>query len=232
MRAGSALPAGLRLVLFDLDGTLVDSAPDIAVSVNLLMARHGLSEHSLYAVRGMIGDGIETLVKRAFAANGIGLDAAELAERNSEMLTYYGANLVGATTLRAVAADAVRAARGRGLATGVVTNKSEGFSRTILDSFGLLAELDLVIGGDSGFGRKPSPDMLFEACRKVGCAPGSAVLVGDSAADLGAARAAGMPCILVHGGYSAIPADALGADAVIAEPGDLLALLSARAGAA
>ena len=226
MTGAFALPEGLRLVLFDLDGTLVDSAPDIAVAANLLMARHGLSHHPLDAVRGMIGDGIETLVKRAFAANGIGLDAAELAERYREMLSVYGAHLVKLTTLRQGAAEAVRAARSAGLATGVVTNKSEGFSRTILENFGLLAELDLVIGGDSGFARKPDPDMLLEACRKVGCSPVSAVLVGDSAADLSAARAAVMPCILVQGGYSATPVDASCADVVIAEPGDLLALLS------
>jgi len=232
MTERNALPAGLRLVLFDLDGTLVDSAPDIAVSINLLMTTHGLPQHSLVAVRGMIGDGIEMLVRRAFAANAIDLDAAELEDRYGEMLVIYGAHLVELTTLREGAAEAVRAARRIGLSTGVVTNKSEGFSRTILERFGLLGDLDLVIGGDSGFARKPAPDMLLAACLQVGCAVEAAVLVGDSAADLNSARAAGMACILVRGGYSAIPADALGADAVIAEPVDFLPLLSALADAA
>lgn len=218
-------PAGLRLVLFDLDGTLVDSAPDIAVAINLLMASHGLPPHPLAAVRNMIGDGIEMLVRRAFAANGIDLDAAGLEERYGDMLVIYGGHLVELTTLREGAAEAVRAARRIGLATGVVTNKSEGFSRSILESFGLLPDLDIVLGGDSGFARKPAPDMLLAACRQAGCAPGAAILVGDSAADLNAARAAGMACILVRGGYSGTPADALGADGVLAEPGDFLALL-------
>lgn len=224
-----ALPAGLRLVLYDLDGTLVDSAPDIAVAINMLMDGHGLPLHSLSAVRSMIGDGIEMLVRRAFAANGVDLDKAALEERYRRMLGIYGDHLVRRTTLRQGAGEAVRAAKAIGLATGVVTNKSEGFSRTILDHFGLLADLDIVIGGDSGFARKPAPDMLLAACRQTGCAPDAAILVGDSAADLNAARAAGMACILVRGGYSGIPAEDLGADAVLAEPGDLPALLAAAA---
>jgi phosphoglycolate phosphatase len=225
--SGPFAPApGLRLVLFDLDGTLVDSAPDIAVAVNLLMARHEMARHSLEAVRGMIGDGIEALVRRAFAANGAEFDGEALAARHQEMLAIYAAHLVDLTTVRTGAADAVRASRACGLATGVVTNKAERFSRTILDAFGLLGDLDLVIGGDSGFARKPAPDMLLAACRSVGCQPDAALLIGDSAADLRSARAAGMPCILVRGGYSATPVDELGADWVIAEPGEFLDALS------
>jgi len=225
VRAARAAP--LRLVLFDLDGTLVDSAPDIATSVNLLMVRNSLPTHSLVAVRGMIGDGIETLVRRAFAANGVALEADALRSRHEEMLAIYGSNLTKLTTLREGATEAVRASRRAGLATGVVTNKSEGFSRSILEAFALLDDMDLVIGGDSGFRRKPAPDMLLEACRRTGCPPGAATLVGDSPADFSAGRAAGVTCVLVRGGYSAAPVDTLGADHVIAEPGDFVSLLPA-----
>jgi phosphoglycolate phosphatase len=226
MKTPFALPAGLRLVLFDLDGTLVDSAPDIAVATNRLMSRYGLPRHSLNAVRAMIGNGIQMLVERAFATHGIDLDRTELAARHQEMLTIYGAHLVDLTVARPGAIEAVGAARRLGIATGVVTNKHEAFSRTILDRLGMLDQLDLVIGGDSGFANKPAPDMLLAACDAVGCSPATAVLVGDSPADLNAAKAAGMACVLLRGGYSTVPVDELGADAILPDPAALVPLLA------
>jgi phosphoglycolate phosphatase len=205
----------LRAVFFDLDGTLVDSAPDIAAAVNELMAGHGLAPHSLEAVRGMIGNGIGALVERAFAARGVALSRREFRERYEMMIDIYADNLTRLTTLRPGAARALSAARAAGLRTGVVTNKPEGFSRIVLSRFGLLARLDLVIGGDSGYPKKPSPDMLLAACAACGCGANEAMLVGDSATDVATARAAGVTCIIVRGGYTDIPAEATGADGVI-----------------
>lgn len=219
------LPSGLRLVLFDLDGTLVDSAPDIAAAVNELLGRHGLPAHPLDTVRGMIGHGIEKLVERAFAAHGLALDGQKLAERYAEMMGIYGRHLTRLTALRDGALEAVRSARSIGLDTAVVTNKPEAFSRTILAHFRMLDDLDTIFGGDSGFARKPAPDMLLAACRTAGCRASEALLVGDSQADLAAARAAGMTCILVRGGYTHVAPELLGADLVVDDLRDFPALL-------
>lgn len=221
----------LRLALFDLDGTLVDSAPDIAAAVNELLAKHGLAAHPLSVVRGMIGHGIEKLVERAFAAHGFAPEGDKLAERHTEMMGIYCRHLTRLTALRDGASEAVGAARRMGLCTGVVTNKPEGFSRTILAHFGMLGDLDMVIGGDSGFARKPAPDMLMAACRAIGCDADEAFLVGDSEADLAAARAAGIACILVRGGYARVDVELLEADLVIDDLRDFPALLVRSAAA-
>lgn len=225
--ASPLLPVRPDLVVFDLDGTLIDSAPDIAQAVNTLLAEDGLPAHSLEAVRGMIGNGLETLVERAYVAHGVHLDPQTLTTRQTRMSAIYAGALVDLTRLRAGAHEAVDTVCALGLSCGVVTNKPEGFSRQILDHFDLLSSLNVVIGGDSGMPKKPAPDMLLAACARVAVAPGRTILIGDSRADLGCARAAGIRCILVRGGYTDQPADALGADLVIDELTDLPALLKA-----
>jgi phosphoglycolate phosphatase len=224
----AALPFRPRVVLFDLDGTLVDSAPDIAAAVNELLASEGLATHSVPAVRGMIGHGLEKLVERAFAARGIVLDQEALRGRHAAMAGIYARHLTNLTTVRPGAREAVRAARRSGARSGVVTNKPEGFSRTILAHFDLLTAVHEVIGGDSGYPKKPAPDMLLAACERLGGRPGETILIGDSSADLSSARAAGMACVLVRGGYCDGSVDELGADLVIDE---LTALPAALSGA-
>jgi phosphoglycolate phosphatase len=216
----------IRLVLFDLDGTLVDSAPDIAAAVNELMQANGLPVHSPAAVRGMIGHGVEKLVERAFAANGVVLDAAELAARNSQMLPIYARHLTTLTTLNPGARQAIAAARAAGMATAVVTNKQAAFARVALDHFSLTGALDTIIGGDSGYAKKPAPDMLLAACSANGCSADETIMVGDSGADLAAALAAGMACVLVRGGYSGADPATLGADAVVDSLHELAGLLA------
>ncbi len=211
----ASLRAPLRAVLFDLDGTLVDSAPDIAAAINELMATCGLNPHSLATVRGMIGNGIEKLVERAFAAHGMALAPRDFRDRNEQMTDIYSRNLTRLTTLRPGAGRALSAAREAGMRVAVVTNKPEGFSRAILSRFGLLSEIAAVIGGDSGHPKKPAPDMLLAACEGCGCSVDQAVLVGDSATDAAAAKAAGMPCIILRGGYTDVPPERFGADRII-----------------
>ncbi|AID34955.1 MULTISPECIES: phosphoglycolate phosphatase [Mesorhizobium] len=205
----------LRAVFFDLDGTLVDSAPDMAAAVNELMAQYGLEPHSLEAVRGMIGHGVEKLIERAFAAHSVSLGLNDRNASHARMNEVYGRHLTRLTALRPGADRALTAARKAGMRSGVVTNKPEGFSRIVLAHFGLLNELDVVIGGDAGYLKKPAPDMLLAACQACDCSSAHAVMVGDSLADVGAARAAGMRSIIVRGGYAELAAEALGADCVV-----------------
>lgn len=212
-------------VLFDLDGTLVDSAPDIAAAVNELLTQDGIEPHPVSAVRKMIGHGLEKLVERAFEARSVTLSSQALAGRHAAMNKIYARHLTDLTTLRPGSAEAVRAVRADGIGCAVVTNKPEAFSYTILAHFDLLPDIETVVGGDSGYPKKPAPDMLLAACDRLGVLPGETVLVGDSGADLASARAAGIACILVRGGYCDRPVDELGADLVIADLNALPAVL-------
>jgi phosphoglycolate phosphatase len=204
-----------RAVLFDLDGTLVDSAPDIAASANALLARYGHASLQVGEVRSMIGNGVGKLVERAFAARGVMLAGDGLAAVVEQMMEIYSGHLTNETVPMPGASEAMRLCRTLGAGTGVVTNKPEAFSRTIIEAFGWSGDTDVVVGGDTGPARKPAPDMLLFALRQLDAAIGSSVMVGDSPADIDAARAAGMRSIAVRGGYTNIAVEQLGADIVI-----------------
>lgn len=204
-----------RAVLFDLDGTLIDSVPDIAASVNRLMTAYHLPAHELAAVRAMIGDGVRKLVERAFAAHDIRLDRPALDERYERMMAIYGGHLTEETVLMPGAAEAIVRLRRNGTRLALVTNKPVGFSREILAHFGLSEDFELVVGGDSGPKRKPAPDMLHFVLDQFQLSASEVVMVGDGPADIDAARAAGIASIAVRGGYTTVPVDELGADCVI-----------------
>lgn len=204
-----------RAVLFDLDGTLVDSAPDIAASVNTLLARHALGPLTLEQVKSMIGHGIEKTVERAFGACGKPLTPGDLAIRNAEMIDIYADNLTNLTVLMPGAAEAVEALRGHGVQIGVATNKPQRPTELVLDHFGLTPLVGCAIGGDAGVNKKPAPDILLAALDRLGVEPWDAVMVGDSGADVQSARGAGILSIAVRGGYAHAPIESLGADVVI-----------------
>ena len=202
-------------MLFDLDGTLIDSAPDIAAAVNELLARRDLGPLSLADVTSMIGRGVEKLVERAFAATGNPLSPAELRREHAEMMDIYARHLTGATTLMPGAGQMLEELCDEGVALGLVTNKPQRFIETILDFFHLSSVFAVAIGGDSGVAKKPAPDMLLAAMEELGAEPRNTIMVGDSTSDVEAARAAGVQVVLVRGGYSVEPIDRLGADRVI-----------------
>lgn len=204
-----------QIVLFDLDGTLVDSVPDIAAAVNELLATEAREPLSLDAVRSMVGEGVGKLVERAFAARKMTLEGEALAAMTGRMMGIYAHHLTDATTLMPGASEIVTAYARAGVKIGVVTNKPEAFSRTIVEHFGLGTLVHAVVGGDTGPARKPAPDMLLYALEQLGFGPHRALMVGDSPADIGAAKAARIPSVAVRGGYTRVPVDELGADVVI-----------------
>lgn len=205
-----------QALLFDLDGTLIDSAADIAAATNRLLASEQHSPLEVAEVRSMIGNGVGKLVERAFAARGVRLEGEAHVSMTARMMGFYADHLTGHTTLLGGAAEMLEAYHGAGVRNAIVTNKPEAFTRTILDHFGLSRFVAVVVGGDTGPARKPAPDMLLHAASEAGIRPDRAIMVGDSAADIGAAKAAGMASVAVRGGYTAVPAEELGADAVIA----------------
>ncbi|WP_417666310.1 phosphoglycolate phosphatase [Roseibium sp.] len=205
-------PAAL---LFDLDGTLIDSVPDITTAANKLLATEALAPLALDEVREMIGNGIAKLVERAFAARDVVLDGDRQTQMTERMMAIYQDHLTDGTKLMDGAEEMLRAYDQAGVKLAVVTNKPEGFTRDILEHFGLADIIDCIVGGDSGPTRKPAPDMLFHAAEAMGIGIERSVMVGDSPADIGAAKAAGMASIAVEGGYTPIPAKELGADVVV-----------------
>jgi len=203
-----------RAVLFDLDGTLVDSAPDIAAAVNELLAGRDLLPLRVDRVKTMIGDGVRKLVERAFAASGAPLAGSALEEANRLMAPIYRRHLTGLTRLMPGAKEVLTHFRLNDIAMGVVTNKPQLLTREILLHFHLTEYLGAIVGGDAVTYLKPAPDALLLALAQLGVEPGDALMVGDSSGDVGAARAAGMPVVLLRGGYTQVPVEELGADIV------------------
>jgi phosphoglycolate phosphatase len=210
------------VVAFDLDGTLADTAPDLAAALNHTLAALGRPGVPPDSVRNLIGHGGRALLRRGLAASGEAPEA--LVERGYKVfLEYYGARICEGTAPFPGIEAALAAIGESGAAAAVCTNKAEALTLKLLDALGWRNRFAAVVGGDTLAVRKPDPAPLLEAVARAG--GGRAVLVGDSIIDAETARAAGMPFVAVSFGYSDRPVEALGADAVIDDFGRLRAAL-------
>jgi phosphoglycolate phosphatase len=198
-------------LLLDLDGTLVDSAPDLLSVTNRMIAARGVPAFRLDEVIAMVGDGVEALVSRALAARGLPPDPAAVREFSAD----YGAHFADETRLYPGVVPALQVMRADGWRLGVCTNKPEGIARTLLGTLGLLDLFAAVGGGDSFPVRKPDPAHMLATLRAAGGDTAAAVACGDHRNDVAAARGAGIPCIFAQWGYGA-PAMADGAAALAA----------------
>lgn len=185
------------LMVFDLDGTLVDSVPDLAAAVNRLMRTRGLAPLALAQVAAMVGDGVRVLLERAFAAHGRTPDAAALAD----FMVDYGAHAAEETQPYPGVVVTLRAFAAQGWRMAVCTNKPEAPARTLLAALGLDGFFAAVGGGDSFPVRKPDPGHLRATIAAAGGDPAHAVMVGDHHNDVLAAAGLGMPCIFAAWGY-------------------------------
>ena len=210
-------------IVFDLDGTLADTAPDIAAALN--HALHLLSRRtlSLDEVRGMIGHGVRALLHSALVATG-GADDAAMALGYPALTSFYDAHLCVHTRPYPGVTDALDALAGQGITLAVCTNKLEQPSRCLIDALGWHGRFAAIVGGDTLAVTKPDPAMLRLAVERAGGGP--AAMIGDSIVDVQTARAAGLPCVAVSFGFADRPADQLGADAVIDSFDALLATLA------
>ena len=214
------------LIVFDLDGTLVDSRRDIADAANALLGACGAEPLAEDRIARMVGDGAATLVARAFSAAGLTLPSDALAR----YLGFYEARLLAHTRPYPGVVDVLDALLHQAK-LAVLTNKPLAATRALLDGLGLSRYFpaDAVIGGDDAFPRKPDPAGLRFLMRSACASPAETLLVGDSAIDWRTARAAGTSiCLARYGfGFEGVPVDRLGpADRVIDSPVELLGVLS------
>ncbi|HRY26615.1 MAG: phosphoglycolate phosphatase [Geminicoccaceae bacterium] len=216
----------LSAVVFDLDGTLVDTLPDLHAAVRALLGESGLDTPAAAEVRTMIGDGARRLVERALAWAKAPVDEAGLDTAYRRFLEIYGAAPCEASGLYAHVETTLGALAAQGLQLGVCTNKPQAPSEAILETLGVSRFFAAVVGGDAVPRRKPDPAHLLDVLDRLGAKPAAAVMVGDSHNDVAAARAAGVRCILVDYGYTAVPARDLGADRVIGGFAELEAALA------
>lgn len=211
--------------LLDLDGTLVDSAPDLHGALVATFARYGHGDVEEALVRRFVGGGARLLIERALAARypdtvtgGHDIDAML-----AHFLDHYAAHIADRSRPYPGVRDTLEALHARGVALGCVTNKYEGLSRQLLEALDLDGFFGAVVGGDTLAERKPDPAPLFEACRQLAADPQRALMVGDSITDIRAARNAGMPVVCVSYGYNhGEDIHAAGADRVV---DSLLALI-------
>ncbi len=203
------------VLLIDLDGTLVDSEPDLTAALNATLAEYGRAAVDSSDVRRMVGDGLVKLVERGFAATGGLPSEAVQAEAVARCLAHYKAAPTARSKPFPGAPEVLAALRKQGWRHAICTNKPEELSRIVLENLGLLPLVDAVVGGDSLPVRKPDPGHPLGTLERIGASPDQAVFLGDSINDLKAGRAAGLPVILVTFGYTVTPAAELGADALI-----------------
>jgi len=225
-----------RTIVFDLDGTLVDTAPDLVEALSVSLALENLPPLPIDIARNLIGGGVGALVRRGLEQHGRTVSETRFNELQSAFLAYYEQHLADKSvpfpgleqTLDLLAADGARLA--------VCTNKIERYARLVLDQLGLTSRFQAICGGDTFAAHKPDPMHLLGTIERAGGSVEEAVMIGDSDTDVGAARAAGVPIILVDFGYTDIPARELDSDRVISHldtlPAAIIDVLSRQPGGA
>ena len=195
----------MAVLLFDLDGTLADTNPDLHAAMNHILGQHGLAPLPQDKVRHLIGGGAAMILQRGFAEHGITLSDADMAAATEEFVLWYDRNIDHRTRIFDNLMPILDRARAQKIKMGVVTNKREGLAAKLLFRLNLQGYFSVLIGGDTLATRKPEPEMVHAAMTKLGGTPQDTVLLGDSEADTGAARAAGVKCVCVSFGYRRVP---------------------------
>lgn len=221
--------AAIRAVLIDLDGTLLDTAPDLAAAANRMLAHLGLPQREPQLVAKFIGRGIPMLVRRALAGSLEGNADEALHARALPLFERYYAEESGRRAMPYPGArEGIEQFRALGLRLACVTNKTERFTRELLERAGFASSFDLLVCGDTVARKKPDPMPLLFACERWTLYPSQALFIGDSLHDVAAARAAGCPVWCVPYGYNeGLPVDTLDCDRIVATLSEAAGLLAA-----
>ncbi len=192
----------LKLILFDLDGTLTDSAQDITNALNYAIGPYGFKPLTVKETIGLVGEGITKLVEKVILINQADKPFPETVEKEAlirRFVAYYSEHAVDNTTLYPGVKETLSALAGYRKA--VISNKREPVSRLILERLDIAHHFDLIVGGDTTKGMKPSPEPIFFAMSRLGALPGETIMVGDSELDILAGKNAGILTIAVTYGY-------------------------------
>lgn len=208
-------------IVFDLDGTLAETAPDLIGTLNVIMSREGLPEVPVAKARDLVGAGARALIERGFKLFGKPLSPERLETLFQDFLSLYAARVADASHLYDGVLPALDFLAARGHRLAICTNKPERHSLLLCDALGVTARFAKIAGRDSFPFHKPDPRHLTLTIAAAGGSVDNAVMVGDSRTDIDTARAAGVPVICVPFGYTDVPIETLGPDAVIQHFDDL-----------
>jgi phosphoglycolate phosphatase len=204
-----------RTVVFDLDGTLVDTAPDLINALNIVLAREGLPPMPFASARNMIGGGARKLIERGLEAEGREVSLAELARMTDDFIGHYAEHIADDSRPFEGLETALDELAGEGYRLAVCTNKLEWLSRRLLDRLSLSGRFAAICGADTFGISKPDPAILRQTVARAGGALAETIMVGDAGTDVGVARRAGVPVIGVSFGYTEVPIADLKPDRVI-----------------
>jgi phosphoglycolate phosphatase len=225
-RVKDSVSPGTAAVVWDLDGTLVDSAADIATSLNRLLGENHLAALDEPRIRNMIGEGVAVLIRRGFQEHDVTPDPQRLEQLVERFLVIYTEVATASTRLFPGAREALKSLRDAGLRQAVCTNKPESITRQVLAGLGIAGYFDVVIGGDTLPRNKPDPLPLRTALESLQATPERSLMVGDSAIDVQTAHAAGVGVAFVTFGYGPGPSHPHKADYLIDDFTDLPAVVA------
>ena len=214
-------------IVYDLDGTLADTAGDLMGALNAVLTNEGLEPLPVENARSMLGAGGRALIARGFAASGRDLAPPKLDALFGDFLAHYNAHIVETTRLYPGVEAVLRAFERAGWRQAVCTNKMEGSARILMEKLGVASRFAFICGQDTFGVGKPDPKPLLGTIAAAGGASDRAIMVGDSVTDIKTARAAGLPVIAVDFGYTDVPVSDLGPDRVISHFDELAAACAA-----
>ena len=208
-------------IAFDLDGTLVDTAPDLISALNFVLHREGLPPVPLASARNLIGAGARKLIERGLEAEGRAMTVKDIDRLTADFIDYYAGHIADASRPFEGLESALDDLTERGFLLAVCTNKLEWLSKRLLDQLGLSPRFAAICGADTFGVSKPDPAILQQTVARAGGAIASTIMVGDAGTDIGVARRAGVPVIGVSFGYAEVPIAELKPDRLIHHMRDL-----------
>ena len=217
-----------RAVIFDLDGTLVDTAPDLMAATNHVLALLRRRPITMPEVRTFVGRGARILIERGVAATGDAIDEASLTYYHAEFLRHYESHTADRSEIFPGVVALLKRLADSGIKAGVCTNKPEDLSRLLLDTLDLSRFFGAVVGPDTIGIAKPNAAPYLEAVRRLGVEPQHSIMVGDSEVDILTARAAKVPVIAVTFGYTAKPVAEFGPDYLVSHFDEIWEILNLR----
>ena len=216
-----------RTIVFDLDGTLIDTAPDLVDTLNVVFAREGLQQVAYETARNLIGGGARAMIARGIEAEGVAVTPVRLEQLFADFIAHYSEHIADRSRPFPGLTDALDALAADGCRFAVCTNKLERLSVRLLEQLNLAGRFAAICGQDTFGIQKPDPEVLRRTVQAAGGSLSQAIMIGDSETDIRTARAAGVPVIAVDFGYSERPVSDFGPDRIISHFAQLRTAIAA-----